>query len=167
MLQPDRVVELVARAAGAWVIAMATTNHIAAIHVLKGQLELSQDDYTALLKSLTGKSSSKEMSQAERGRVRDHMQKLAEQLGVAKPTRQRPMNSAQFAKAKTDASPRERKVWALWHQLHENGLVGNPSKTALDAWVLRTVHVSTLRFCTPAQLDICIEALKSWLKRGE
>ena len=146
---------------------MATTNHIAAIHALKSKLQLSTDDYRALLVNLTGKSSSTDMCQAERTKVRDHMQALAERLGVARPARRGAMTGQQFAKSKAEASPREKKVWALWHQLHRDGLVDNPSKAALDAWVTRTVHVSTLRFCTPAQLDTCIEALKAWNKRGE
>ena len=146
---------------------MATTNHIAAIHALKSKLQLSTDDYRALLVNLTGKSSSTDMSQPERTKVRDHMQALAERLGVARPARRGAMTGQQFSKSKAEASPREKKVWALWHQLHRDGLVDNPSKAALDAWVTRTVHVSTLRFCTPAQLDTCIEALKAWNKRGE
>ena len=144
-----------------------TTNHIAAIHSLKSKLQLSTDDYRALLVNLTGKSSSTDMSQTERTKVRDHMQALAERLGVARPARRGAMTGQQFSKSKAEASPREKKVWALWHQLHRDGLVDNPSKAALDAWVTRTVHVSTLRFCTPAQLDTCIEALKAWNKRGE
>ena len=40
------------------------------------------------------------------------------------------------------------------------------SRAALDAWVERTVHVSALRFCTAAQLDTWIEALKAWQARG-
>lgn len=142
------------------------TNHTAAIHVLKAKLALSDDDYRALLLHLAGKASSKDMTQAQRRTVREHMQALAERMGVAKPTRSRPLTGEQFAKAKNTASPRERKVWALWHQLHCDGLVHNPSRTALDAWVERTVHVSALRFCTGAQLDTCIEALKEWVKRG-
>ena len=142
-------------------------NHIGAIHVLKAKLRLSDDDYRALLKGLTLKTSSKDMSPAEQQKVRDHMQALAERAGVVQPTRRRPMPASRFAKSKADATPKERKVWALWHQLHRDGLVDNPSKAALDAWVTRTVHVSTLRFCTPAQLDTCIEALKAWNKRGE
>ena len=141
-------------------------NHIAAIHALKSKLQLTDDDYRALIKGLTLKSSSKDMSEAERRQVRDHMQNLAERMGVVKPTRRRPLSREQFAKAKFAASPRERKVWALWHQLHRDGLVQNPSRTALDAWVERTVHVSALRFCTSAQLDTCIEALKAWVARG-
>lgn len=144
-----------------------TTNHVAAIHVLKGKLALQDDDYRALLINLTGKSSSKAMNQAERRHVREHMQGLAERMGLAQPTRRRPLTGEQFAKAKASASPKERKVWALWHQLHRDGLVGNPGRAALDAWVERTVHVTALRFCTPAQLDTCIEALKAWQTRGD
>lgn len=146
---------------------MSTTNHIAAIHVLKSKLQLSQDDYTTLLTSLTGKESSKDMTHAERTKVRDHMQRLAERTGVASPTRRGAMNGHEFAKSKAAASPQERKVWALWHQLHRDGRITDPSRAALDAWVERTVHVTALRFCTPAQLDTCIESLKAWIKRGE
>lgn len=145
---------------------MTATNHISAIHVLKAKLQLTDDDYRALLKGLTAKSSSKDMTQAERRQVREHLQGLAERMGVAQPTRRRPLTREQFAKAQASARPRERKVWALWHQLHRNGKVANPSRTALDAWVARTVHVSALRFATDAQLDTCIEALKAWTLRG-
>lgn len=145
---------------------MAAANHTAAIHVLKAKLQLSDDDYRALLLHLTGKPSSKDMTQAQRRTVREHMQGLAERMGVAKPTRRRPLTDEQFSKAKASASPRERKVWALWHQLHHDGLVHNPSAAALNAWVERTVHVSALRFATGAQLDTLIEALKAWQQRG-
>lgn len=158
--------ELVARAATARVNAMA--NHTAAIHVLKSKLRLSDDDYRALLVSLTGKASSKGMTATEQNLVRDHMQRLAERMGVAQPTtRRRPLTREQFDQVKKQASPRERKVWALWNQLVRDGLVSNPSRAALNAWVERTVHVSTLQFCTVAQLDTCIEALKSWQQRKE
>jgi phage gp16-like protein len=143
-----------------------TANHTAAIHTLKSKLQLSDDDYRALLLQLTGKASSTLMSDTERRQVRAHLQHLAERMGLAQPTRRRPMNREQFAQAKAAASPRERKVWALWHQLHRDGIVENPSRAALDGWVKRTVHVSSLRFCTAAQLDTCIEALKSWQQRG-
>lgn len=143
-------------------------NHIAAIHVLKSQLRLQDDDYRALLLQLTGKASSKAMGVGEQRTVREHLQQLALRMGVARPgTRARPLAEPAFAKAKAQASPRERKVWALWHQLVRDGLVQNPSRAALNAWVERTVHVSALQFCTVAQLDTCIEALKSWQQRAE
>lgn len=142
------------------------TNHVAAIHVLKAQLRLADDDYRALLVQLTGQASSKSMTQAQRRTVREHLQRLAERAGLAQPTtRRRPLTAAQFDQARAQASPRERKVWALWHQLHRDGLVANPSAQALNAWVRRQVGVDALRFCTGPQLDTLIEALKAWNDR--
>ena len=143
-----------------------TVNHTAAIHTLKSKLKLSDDDYRALLVNLTGKSSSKEMSLAEQRTVRDHLQKLAERMGVAQPTRRRPLNQEQFDQVKQQASPKERKLWALWHQLGRDGLVQNTSAQALNAWVERQVGVTALRFCTSAQLDTLIEAAKAWQGRS-
>lgn len=140
--------------------------HLSAIHVLKAQLRLSDDEYRDLLQALTGKRSSAAMSVAERAKVRDHLQRqVARVAGASAPDARRPGAEA-FAKAKAEASPRERKVWALWHQLHRDGLVTHTDRAALDAWVARTVQVSALRFCTSKQLDTCIEALKAWHNRA-
>ena len=138
-------------------------NHIAAIHVLKSKLQLSDSDYRVLIAGLTHKTSTKDMSDRERQQVRDHMQALAERMGVAKPLQRR---ATTFAQRKAAASPRERKVWALWNQLARDGVVHNPSAAALNAWVQRTVHVSALAFANAAQLDTLIEALKAWQQRG-
>jgi len=142
-------------------------NHTAAIHVLKAKLQMQDGDYRALLVTLTGKASSKGMKATEQAQVRDHLQRLAERMGVAQPTtRRRPLTREQFDQVKKQASPRERKVWALWNQLARDGVVHNPSRAALNAWVERTVHVSALGFATSAQLDTLIEALKAWQIRG-
>lgn len=138
-------------------------NHTAAIHVLKSKLQLQDDDYRALLRSLTQKTSTKDMSDRERQQVRDHMQALVERMGVAKPLQRR---ATTFAQRKAAASPRERKVWALWNQLARDGVVHNPSRAALNVWVEKMVHVSALGFANSAQLDTLIEALKEWQKRG-
>lgn len=139
--------------------------HIAAIHVIKSKLQLTDADYRALLLSLTQKTSTKDMTDKERQAVRDHLQNLGERMGVVKPGR-RSAPARSFAQAKAEASPRERKVWALWHQLHRDGLVHDTSPKALNAWVARTVHVSALAFANAAQLDTLIEALKAWQQRG-
>lgn len=141
-------------------------NHIGAIHVLKAKLRLSDDDYRALLKGLTLKTSSKDMSPAEQQKVRDHMQGLAERAGVVQPTRRRSMPAARFAKSKADATPKERKVWALWHQLGRDGVVRDTSPQALNKWIERQIGVSALVFANGAQLDTLIEALKAWQQRG-
>lgn len=144
----------------------ARSTHIAAIHVLKSKLQLQDSDYRALLLTLTGQTSSKDLSEHQRRAVRNHMQQLAERMGVVQPTRQRPHAQAKFDQIKAAACPKERKVWALWHQLGRDGLVLHTSAFALHAWVQRTVHVSALRFATDAQLDTLIEALKAWQQRG-
>ncbi|EPD44430.1 MULTISPECIES: regulatory protein GemA [Delftia] len=140
-----------------------TSNHIAAIHTLKSKMGLTDDDYRALLRNLTGMTSSKDLSPQQQQAVRDHMQGLAVGAGVAKPLRGR----RTFAQAKQAASPRERKVWALWHQLYRDGRLRDNSAAALNAFVARTVSVSALRFATSAQLDTVIEALKAWQQRGD
>lgn len=144
----------------------ARSTHIAAIHVLKSKLHLQDGDYRALLLTLTGKDSSKDLSEHQRRAVRNHMQQLAERMGVVQPTRQRPHAQAKFDQVKAAASPKERKVWAMWHQLGRDGLVRHTSAAALHSWVERTVQVSALRFATDAQLDTLIEALKAWQQRG-
>ena len=144
----------------------ARSTHIAAIHVLKSRLKLQDGDYRALLLTLTGKASSKDLSEHQRRAVRNHMQQLAERMGVVQPTQQRPHAQAKFDQVKAAASPKERKVWAMWHQLGRDGLVRHTSAFALHAWVQRTVQVSALRFATDAQLDTLIEALKAWKERG-
>ena len=135
-------------------------NHIAAIHVLKGQLQLTDDDYRVLLKDLVGQTSSKACTAAQQQTVRQHMQRLAERRGLANPARR-----AQFLASYKEASPRERKIWALWKELGRQGFVQHADAHALNAWVKRQVGVDALRFCTPPQLDTLIEALKAWKDR--
>lgn len=141
----------------------ASSNHIAAIHVLKAQLRLSDADYRALLKALTLHTSTTDMTQAQRQQVRDHMQRLAERAGLGKAG---PSKAGSDWRAKRDAaSPAERKVWAIWNALKRAGHIENSSEQALNAWVKRTAQVEALRFCTGPQLDTLIEALKRWQER--
>lgn len=143
-----------------------TSRHTAAIHVLKAQLQLSDADYRELLNALTAKSSSKDMTEAQRQQVRDHMQRLAERAGLAAPSRGGARNGSSWQAKRAAASPAERKVWAIWNALKRDGKINNNSEPALNAWVKRTVHVDALRFCTAPQLDTLIEALKRWQDRS-
>ena len=158
-----------------------SADHISAIHTLAGRLGLSEGARRDVMQMLVGKRSCSEMTVAERAAVRQHLARQVERQGpqqfgpaaagvadgsAGRSGRAQRMTPAEFARAKAQASPRERKVWALWHALQHAGLITHADRAALDAWVLRTVGVSTLRFCTTAQLDTCIEALKVWGKRA-
>jgi phage gp16-like protein len=133
-------------------------NNIAAIHVLKAKCRLSEDDYRALLVELTGKDSCKAMHATQLAKVRAHLDNLAVWLGFA------PMKTT-FAQTKAAASPKERKVWAMWNALGHEGKLDNASPQALQAWVLRQTQVSNLRFCNDAQLDSLVNSLKLWAGR--
>lgn len=132
-------------------------NHIAAIHVLKSKLGLTDDDYRVLLRQLTGQVSSKDCTPTQQQALRDHLQRLVDRTTGAGTAR-----AASFAAKRRAASPRERKVWALWNALGRAGRVQNTSEQALNAWVQRQVGVSAPRFCTGPQLDALIESLKRW-----
>jgi len=131
--------------------------HLAAIHVLKAKLGLSDDDYRALLWQLTGTRSAKACTEAQQRQLRDHLQRLAEKLGVASPRPPRPQ---------TETSAMERKVWALWLALARKGAIQHSDAPALRAWVKRQTGMDDLRFCNWAQLDKLIEALKKWDTRA-
>jgi phage gp16-like protein len=152
-------------------------NHIAAIHVIKGQLKASmtEEDYRALLVKLTGKSSSKGMTDTELLKVRAHLSGLAEKMGVNKPRtlpthqQHKPGETTRtgygrFGTFKV-ASPKERKVWAMWHDLGAKGKLDNPSGNALNAWVKRQTGMDQMRFCSDQQMNGLIESLKLWAGR--
>lgn len=130
--------------------------HYAAVNIIKNQMRMSDSDYRALLMHLTGKQSLKQMSIRQLNQVRDHMNKLAEKMGVAQ------TRSKAWQQNYERASPMERKVWALWGDLRRRGVIRDSSARALRAWVQRQTDAADLRFCTDAQLSNLIEALKEW-----
>ena len=143
-------------------------NHLAAIHVIKSQMKMSEDDYRALLMNLTGKNSCKAMNPRQQALVRAHMDKLALHMGLvptAKATARRPLSQAAFDKMKNQTDPKERKLWALWGSLGRAGQLHTPGPRGLNAWVLREVGVSAPQFANGAQLEQLIERLKAWQKR--
>jgi phage gp16-like protein len=136
-------------------------NHIAAIHALKHKLRLSDDDYRALLMGLTGQASSKACTQDQRAAVRQHMQRLAERMGVASPSKR----ADQQPRYVQSARPLERKVWALWHAIGREGRLESPTPAALQAFVKRQTGMDHLRFCDDWQLHGLVESLKYWQGR--
>lgn len=150
-------------------------NHIAAIHVLKSQCKLSDDDYRALLVALTGKDSSKQMSPAQQSMVRTHMQKLAVQLGVAKPAPAQQPGTLQFTRrripAKRSSCDEMDERWAkartLWTQLAKAGAVKVDTDAALMAYVKRQTQMEAWRFLNGFQINSVIESLKRWLARSQ
>jgi phage gp16-like protein len=147
-------------------------NHIAAIHTIKSQLAkqgvMTEDDYRALLLQLTGKSSSKELSPLVLAKVREHFDKLAAAHGVPHVAgRKGALGSEAFAKAKAQASPLERKAWALWFALHKAGKVRDKSSAAFRAFVVAQTGKSDIRFCSQAETNSLVERMKQWQSRKD
>lgn len=142
-------------------------NYTASIHVLKGKLKLSEDDYRAVLMHVVGKNSCKAMTQAEQALVRTHLDKLAKRMGVQTPPPARLVDT-----------PQVRKLRAMWWALAEVGAVDKPASAtacakAVEAWAVRQASkgalgpFTALRFASPYQLNKLIEELKRWGERVE
>ena len=134
------------------------TDHLAAIHTLARLCRMSEADYRALLRQLTGKDSAKLCTLPERAKVREHLLLLAARMGVGR--------FDQSARYKSQTRPTERKVWALWYALGKAGRLDNPSPAALHHWVHKITGVAHLRWTSEAQRQRLIESMKLWLGRA-
>ncbi|MCO4053427.1 MAG: regulatory protein GemA [Bosea sp.] len=124
---------------------------LARIHIAKKQLALEEEDYRAILERATGKSSAREMTEAERGRVLAEFERLG--------FRARPARAGRPAHV--------RHIYALWGELQACGAVvrGPRGAPALRAFVRRQTGVAAPEFLSPAQSTSVTEALKGWIAR--
>lgn len=126
---------------------------LAAIHVAKKQLGLDEDTYRATLVSITGKESTRAMSEAERQRVVEEFRRRGFTKAVKGP---RTKLEGRFAK----------KLQALWIAGWNLGVVTDRDDAALIAFVRRQTGIDHVRFVQDAaDADKAIEALKGWLSR--
>lgn len=127
---------------------------IAAIHVAKKQLGLDDDTYRAKLQNLTGKASTKDMSEAERQTVLAVFRNDGFQPASAEPTAGK--LTGKYAK----------KLQALWIAAWNLGVVRDRRDAALLVFVKRQTGLDHARFLHHSDdARAAIEALKSWLQR--
>jgi phage gp16-like protein len=133
---------------------MITKAQIATIHALKNRIGLDDEAYRAMLSSMTGKHSSKLLTQDEAGHVIEAMQREA---GAA---------WTRGAVAGLDA-PVARKLRALWIAGWNLGVVRDRSDRAMLAFLERQTRVSHTRFLRhPGDASKAVEGLKTWLSRA-
>lgn len=125
------------------------TKELAAIHVAKRDLHLSDDEYRDILFTVARVKSASDLDHAGRKLVLDHFRNRGALGG--KTWRRRPDD------------PMLGKLKSLWLELHAAGKVNHVD--GLDAWVKRTTRVSSPIWLNSKQMTTCIEALKKWLKR--
>ncbi|MCH7357311.1 regulatory protein GemA [Acinetobacter sp. NIPH 1958] len=130
-------------------------NLIKLIHVAKTKLGLDDDVYRDILKSTTGKDSSKELNLAQLDAVLDRLK----QLGFSV----EPKNKDDFKNLASDSQ--SKLIRHLWIQLHESGQVKSGTEKSLAKFVENRVGVSALQFLSTQHADMVINHLRQWCKR--
>ncbi|CDZ61448.1 Mu-like prophage protein Gp16 [Neorhizobium galegae bv. orientalis] len=130
---------------------------IAAIHIAKKQLSLDDDTYRAKLMNITGKRSTKDMSEDERQRV----------ITVLRNDGFKPVQSARRPDGRLRLSGKyARKLQALWIAGWNLGIVRNREDAALQTFVTGQTGLTAERFLHHAEdARKVIEALKKWMER--
>lgn len=132
------------------------TASIAAIHVAKKQLGLDEDTYRAKLEIITGKASTKSMTEAERERVLQVLRKEGFQPKFNRRTDGRLKISGKYAG----------KLQALWISAWNLGIVQNRDDAALVKFAERQTGIEHVRFLkNAADARKAVEALKGWIAR--
>lgn len=132
------------------------SSSIAAIHVAKRDLGLDEDTYRAKLANITGKTSVKDMTEAERQKVLTVFRSEGFKPKADRRADGRLKLSGRFAG----------KLQALWIAGWNLGIFKNRDDAALEAFVKRQTGLDAVRFCRDADdARKAIEALKAILAR--
>lgn len=129
------------------------TSTLAVLHIAKKNLGLDDETYRAKLANITGKSSAKDMTEAERQKVLV----VFRNEGFEAPSKAPRKNlTGRYAK----------KLQALWIAGYNLGVVRDRRDAALLAFVKRQTGVDHTRFLHfPDDGRAAVEAVKGWLKR--
>lgn len=132
---------------------MVTSDQIAAIHALAKRAGLDDDARRAVMMAATGKSSSRDLSAAEAGRVIEQLRMLAGE-GV-------PADGALRIEG-----PYADKMRALWLSAWHLGITRDRTDRALAAFVRRQTGLDHPRWLREAAAaSAVIEALRAWMTR--
>ncbi|WP_337267082.1 gp16 family protein [Oryzifoliimicrobium ureilyticus] len=133
------------------------SSSIAAIHVANKQLGLDDDTYRLKLQNITGKASTKDMSETERQKVLT----VFRNEGFSSAPIERRADGRQKLKGRF-----AKKLQALWIAGWNLGIFHSREDSALETFVKRQTGVDAVRFChDPVDGQKAIEALKAWIAR--
>lgn len=133
---------------------------LASIHIAKKALKWTEDEYRDIMATVCGGvRSAGQLDIAGRKRFLAHLQACVRANGGGAGPAPRAQKRA--------LKPFERKMWALWMQLADAGLVTARTMKALNAFARRQTGVDTIEWLNQHQRDLVIESLKRWLDRRE
>lgn len=127
-------------------------SELAKIHIAKAQLGLDDDTYHDILWTLSRVKSSADLDSQGRFKLLAHFRSLG-------------WKSSRKKRGKNN-DPKSRKIWSLWYQLKDAGLIGSATARALRSEIKKLTGCDDLKFCSEAQKSHVIEVLKKWLDRA-
>lgn len=135
---------------------------LARIHMLKSELGWDEDTYRDVMATVCqGVRSAAQLDMTGRQRLIAHLVACKQREG-------RSTAAARGPKAeRKPLSPTGRKLWSLWMQAADAGLVQHRTMAALCAWLQRQTGVARIEWLKAGQADLAIESLKRWVARAE
>jgi len=122
------------------------------IHIAKAALGLDDDTYRDVLWTIGRVRSAADLDSQGRFKLLAHFRSLG-------------WNASWKKKGKIN-DPKSRKIWSLWYQLKDAGLIGSATAKSLRSEVKKLTGCDDLKFCDEAQKSHVIEILKKWLERS-
>ena len=135
---------------------MPSKANLQKIHIGKKELALPDEIYRDILYQVSGKESSRDISDMQAAKVLERYKELGWKPKAGKKAKtRRPLAD----------SGQARKIRALWLELHQVGKVKEPSEQALLSYVKRMERLDALEWLTEAKASRLIEKMKKWLGR--
>lgn len=146
---------------------------LAKVHIAKKELGLSDDNYRAIMRRVTGKASSGVCSDIELHQLLSEFKRLGWKPKTSSAARASSPKSGNRFSGEEDAQnifkksgkPHVRKVFALWSDLARSGALTDGSRTALQAFVQRQTGIASPEWLTAPQANQVTEGLKAMLAR--
>ena len=137
------------------------------VHVGRRELQMSEEDYRAMLQSVTGASSAKGLGVIQLDAVVTRMKecgfKVRQKASASGAKRNSPPSSAAVR------APEVRKIRAIWITMYQDGFLRDGSEDALGSYIQRMtananggVGINRAEWLTSPQADRVLEALKKW-----
>lgn len=135
---------------------------LAKVHIAKKELGLDDAAYRAMLERITGRTSAKDCTEGQLGKVLDELKAKG-----WKPTLKVVSGNpgAAVRRGAPASSPVAKKARAMWISLHQLGAVRDPSESALEAFGRRQLGAEKLQWANQSHGYRLIEALKAMAER--
>ncbi|ARU65467.1 hypothetical protein BTV20_08595 [Histophilus somni] len=145
--------------------------YIQLIHIAKQKLAIDEYSYRAMLKHITGKHSTTQMSLAELMKVMHELEQKGFKKTAKNPTHS-PSTKSAVAKSKIAT-----KIRAIWIDMHKQGIIRDGSEQALNKWVRGIANpilanrkqpiVLNVQSLNDQMASLVLERLKKWQQRTE